>query len=962
MSEQNELHVIGKRVGNYVVERSLARGGMGAVFIAKHPALGRQVAVKFLGRDDEVPPDHAKRFLDEACITASLHHPNIVDIFDFGELEGRLYYVMELLQGQDLAAAIKSTHTFHIDQIQSYLDQICAGLEAAHAVGIVHRDLKPSNIFVLEGHPTRIKLMDFGVAKVMSASGDRTRQGQIIGTPRYMSPEQALGQIDQITPRSDIYSLGAIVYELLTGTSVFEHNSPMMLLVMHIRDPVPPIRDRNPDVPPALAEMIEACLAKDPTSRPQSASEVAHCFRQALLDAPVSRQRIGNKRIAAADRGSLPPTVSADVGTAISASEPLVQAPAATQTASGPSTPVAEPVVPDSDPLSDVAPESDSSVNPASFPDRQTAGAAESMVSRVPVPVSPEVEVLAKAGAAPNSLRLTKADRSILNKLWLKMQRGGDFPAFVRNVGEVSKRADFESTFSATQLGDSILKDYALTAKLLRVVNSTYANRFGGKVYSIQHAIVILGFDRVRSLALSISLFKNRGSNEHAKRVSESAINSLVSGEITQQLAPFAHVIDDEQAMMCGMFRNLGRHLAIVYLPELFEQAIGIMQSSGVSLQTAAERVFGLSLQKLGIGIAERWRLPKPIIRTMSSISGLTAHSAREEDRIVELADFSNELCDIVVTVTLQQRPQAITNLLVRHKNLLTIDQEKLAELLQAVQSSFEQRYASLLGLDAKNSRFSRNVSTLVSQPDDSARDETLERTNQLQVSLAFEAEAVGMRRSQSPVSARLRPARPRPQAQRIQLAKVNVLDEGQGATDLNLAIGNAGCSIDRMKEIADELSAALDREGRSDKLLNRIIAVIGEQLGQTRLLVLRSNSGKTELIVAGGLRGDLDALTKEFRIPLMPARASGDVFSQAYHQCRDIVVDDTYGVRATATVPLRYYETIGAPTFALYSCAIKGVPAAVVFVDAESPSQLPSLESLSLIAPLRPIIARAVA
>ena len=93
-----------------------------------------------------------------------------------------------------------------------------------------------------------------------------------------------------------------------------------------------------------------------------------------------------------------------------------------------------------------------------------------------------------------------------------------------------------------------------------------------------------------------------------------------------------------------------------------------------------------------------------------------------------------------------------------------------------------------------------------------------------------------------------------------------------------------------------------------------------------------------------------------------MPARASGDVFSQAYHQCRDIVVDDTYGVRATATVPLRYYETIGAPTFALYSCAIKGVPAAVVFVDAESPSQLPSLESLSLIAPLRPIIARAVA
>ena len=777
-----------------------------------------------------------------------------------------------------------------------------------------------------------------------------------------MSPEQALGQIDQITPLSDIYSLGVIIYELLTGTSVFEHNSPMMLLVMHIRDAVPPIRDRNPNVPPALAELIEACLAKAPNARPQSAWEPK--IRQALLEAPISRQGISRDQDAAVDRVSLPPTVS------VAASV------------------VAEPIAAESEPSSNLTQDGDSSKrspdsvtqlvadNPESTapgvpilvpPESISSGvpvpaSPEPISSSVPVPVPAEVEVLSPNEAAPNSLRLTKTDRTTLNRLWLKMQRGGDFPAFVRNVGEVSKRADFESTFSATQLGDSILKDYALTAKLLRVVNSAYAARFGGKVYSIQHAIVILGFDRVRSLALSISLFKNRGSDEHAKRVSESAINSLVSGEITQQLAPYAHVTDEEQAMMCGMFRNLGRHLAIVYLPELYEQVMTLVQANGVSLHTAAERILGLSFQKLGIGIAERWRLPKPIIRTMSSISGFTGHCAREEDRIVQLADFSNELCDIVVTMTLQQRPLAITNLLVRHKSLLTIDQDELAELLQSVQLSFEQRYASLLGLDAKNSRFSRNVTTLVSQPEDDARDETMERANLAQMSEALEAEAVGMGRNQLPVAARARPARARPQAQRIQLAKVNVSDAEVGTIAQSPAIDNAACSIDRMKEIANELSATLEREGRSDRLLNRILTVFAEHLGQTRLLVLKSNGGKGELIVAGGVRDDLDALIKEFRIPLAPARASADVFSQAFHQSRDVIVDDTYGARASALVPLRYYETIGAPTFALYTCTFRGVVAAVVLIDVESPSQLPSQERVLAIAPLRTILARAVA
>ncbi len=252
-------------------------------------------------------------------------------------------------------------------------------------------------------------------------------------------------------------------------------------------------------------------------------------------------------------------------------------------------------------------------------------------------------------------------------------------------------------------------------------------------------------------------------------------------------------------------------------------------------------------------------------------------------------------------------------------------------------------------------------MATLVSQPEDKAKDQTLDPADHLSVNVGLAADVVGMGTNQL-TSARLRPARPRPLAQRIQLAKVNVLDPHEGALGPSSVMGDTGRQIDKTKGIVDEFSAALDRDGKSDKLLVRIIAVVAEQLGLARLLVLKGNSSKAELIVAGGLRDDLEALAKELRITLMPARAPGDVFSQAYHQCRDVVVDDAYGVRASATVPLCYYEKIGAPTFALYSCAFKGVPTALVLVDAESPSNLPSPERLSVIAPLRPIIARAIA
>jgi HD-like signal output (HDOD) protein len=334
------------------------------------------------------------------------------------------------------------------------------------------------------------------------------------------------------------------------------------------------------------------------------------------------------------------------------------------------------------------------------------------------------LEVAAPISPKPTSrtLRLNKAERAILNVLWLKLQRRVDFPVFAQTARALGRRADFEEADTGSELGESILKDGALTVKLLRIINSAYASRFGGVVDSVHHAIVILGSDRVRSIALSISLFENQGSDAQTLRVSESAIGALISGEIAQQFAAYAQVSDAEQAMICGMFRNLGRHLAIVYFPEAFDQILVLARTEMVNPEIASERILGLSFRKLGLGVAERWGLPKPILGVMSNVPGLSGRWAHEEDRMVALAEFSNELCEIVATVSAKERPLAIANLLLRHKALVTIDADTMAELLLSVEESFDRRYSSLHGLDSTKSSFSRKVDDLEPGPASAVR------------------------------------------------------------------------------------------------------------------------------------------------------------------------------------------------------------------------------------------------
>jgi tRNA A-37 threonylcarbamoyl transferase component Bud32 len=266
--------MIGQSFGNYRAVSLLGEGGMGVVYLAEHPEIGRKVAVKVLHRDYARDEQLLGRFLNEARAANAIRHPNIIEILDSGTLADRTpFLVMELLEGESLAARIKRVTQLPLRDAVDFAYQTASALSAAHAKGIVHRDLKPDNLFVVpdphEADRERIKVLDFGIAKLLQPSpGDsvKTRTGTLMGTPIYMSPEQCRG-IRSVDHRTDIYSLGVILYEMLVGQPPFVSEGFGDLVNMHINMAPPSPRMLRPDIPEALEALILKSLAKNPDDR-----------------------------------------------------------------------------------------------------------------------------------------------------------------------------------------------------------------------------------------------------------------------------------------------------------------------------------------------------------------------------------------------------------------------------------------------------------------------------------------------------------------------------------------------------------------------------------------------------------------------------------------------------------------------------------------------------------------------
>jgi serine/threonine protein kinase len=260
----------GAKCGPWVVERELGRGGMGAVYAVVHEEIGKRAALKIVHRKLLTPAFNIDRVMLEAKVVNAVGHPNIVDIFETGKLEdGRPYVVMERLEGQPLSFRADEGKIL-ADQVIAILLQVCDALIAAHAAHIVHRDLKLDNVFLVDNaddpRSPKVKLLDWGIAKVINHDVRHTIEGQLVGTPQYLSPEQARGAA--VTPQTDVYSLGVMAYELFLEQLPFEAETSAEIMAMHLRAIPPAPSELWPDIPTPLEDLLLLMLAKNPENRP----------------------------------------------------------------------------------------------------------------------------------------------------------------------------------------------------------------------------------------------------------------------------------------------------------------------------------------------------------------------------------------------------------------------------------------------------------------------------------------------------------------------------------------------------------------------------------------------------------------------------------------------------------------------------------------------------------------------
>src|SRR2546428_5570405 len=268
-----QIEILGDR---YQLQDPIGRGGMATIYRARDLRMDRVVAVKVLREVYSTDPKFVRRFQVEEKAASALQHPNIVQVYDNGQTDGKYYIVMELVEGTDLRRYLRSRGVLDVDRAVIIAHDVALGLGAAHRRSIVHRDVKPQNVLV--GRGGLIKLTDFGIASVYKdINAERlTTTGMTLGTVQYYAPEQAQGEI--VSPAADVYALGIVMYEMLTGRTPFDGDTPVAVAMQHIQDlPIPPSQ-YNPNIPPALEEIILRCLEKVPEMRYRDGSTLAHAL------------------------------------------------------------------------------------------------------------------------------------------------------------------------------------------------------------------------------------------------------------------------------------------------------------------------------------------------------------------------------------------------------------------------------------------------------------------------------------------------------------------------------------------------------------------------------------------------------------------------------------------------------------------------------------------------------------
>ena len=563
--------MIGTLIRDYRIVTELGSGGMGTVYFAEHTIIGRRAAIKVLNRDVSANEDIVARFFTEAKAVNSIRHPNIVDITDFGNADSMYFIIMEMLEGETLGARLESDRFLDERTAVGILGQVASAVGAVNEQGIVHRDLKPENIFLTNhpDYPDFVKVLDFGVVKLMGAPAEaphKTRPGSAIGTPAYMSPEQCLGDA-RLDHRSDIYSLGVVGYEMLTGGLPFVGDS-LEVMMGHSRGVLVPPKERRAELTDAINDVIVRALAKKPGDRYATMREL-----RLALEAAIAPPR------------ARAPTVA----TAVDVPAGAAAAPAA-----------------------------------ASFPAFGPAAAAAPAPAARPPPVAIAAETLspeerekaerierAQTKKVGGKLREIIAKRIAQNRLVVP-----SMPAVAVRCLEQLRNQN--AKFS--ELAATVEKDPLIASRLLRVVNSpTYGGR--EPITSIENAINRLGMKPFRIILIELSarevfVSKNprirqafRGIWEHCLAV------GMLAREVAAKLPASA---DGDAAYLAGLFHDVGKPVVGALL---LEAERSLIDELGEPFMTDSlwVKVVDNAHRDVGAALASQWNLPATVAKAIAA-------------------------------------------------------------------------------------------------------------------------------------------------------------------------------------------------------------------------------------------------------------------------------------------------------------------------------------------------------
>jgi len=785
-------------IGRFLVLKELGKGAQGVVYLAQDSQLQRNVAIKTLRIQPNAAEGRQAMLLQEARAVSRLSHPNIIPIYEVGELDGSPYLVFEFIEGISLKQYMKQNGPLPIARCLSMMDQILAGIGHAHANKILHGDLSPHNIMVdRAGNP---RIMDFGVSRMIGSRQDASLG--MWGSLIYMSPEHF--DNSPLTEKSDIFALGLILFEMLIQQPVIRETNEFAIINAIANHPIDPPSLRNPDLDKNIDVIIMRALERKSSARYENAA--------AMRKAIEGYFQIEQKK------------------------------------------------------------EEEEKEN---------------------VPIN-------KQGAMDFLLR--------------RMRFKTDFPALSHHIMEINKRAIRPDQTSTADLANLILKDYGLTSKLLKLVNSPLYRRSSTKITTVSRAVALLGFEQVRMAALSMVLMEHIKNGQQREELRDGVISGFFNAVLCKDVAERMRFSDPEEAFICAMFHNLGRLLTIYYFPEEYGEIRDLIERKGASEATAYNSVIGLTTKEIGQGISKAWQFPDSILQSMDILpEGKIGKPNSDAEMLKIFANFSREFNDATVCDD-DVRNEKLRYVANRFGAFLSIGSKDVDELVTAAVQNVR-RFSESVNMRLEGSQYFKKLQHAAEMiASGSETGENVEESTQDSEENSVSTSTI------------------------INVPPVPILSEE--------------ASIEKMlQDSIQEISNALLEEYDLNQILMTILETIYRGFGFAHVLFLVLDKNREAVHVRFGFGAEIEEIRRGMRISL---RNKPDIFTLAITKRQDIIVFDVDDKAYAGLIPNWFRVLIPARSVVLYPIFVNNNPIGLIYADHNRSGMLDTNNPLTLLKTLR--------